>query len=302
MTRPASSVALTVWTVAWSVSCGGQALQAQPPPPLAPAASTVVPPPPAVLGPRPDPGMQATFLPPAPVVFTATSGITVWLLERHDAPVVSCDITVPTGAASDPPGKGGVAYTTAAMLDEGAGKRGAIDLARASDGLGASVGTSTNADSSTVSLTVLTRHLHEAFAIFGDVVARPRLDAGEFKRVKELWAGELLERSKDPDATARVVFRAALFGRDHPYGHPIAPRWCAPETSLAPRSSRCSTRCSARGKPRRRQRLRPSFLRRRRDRGRGWFWSIDRTHRSRSSPSSDPASLRPAPTCRLSGV
>jgi zinc protease len=220
MTRPASSVALTVWTVAWSVSCGGQALQAQPPPPLAPAASTVVPPPPDVLGPRPEPGMQATFLPPAPVVFTATSGITVWLLERHDAPVVSCDITVPTGAASDPPGKGGVAYTTAAMLDEGAGKRGAIDLARAIDGLGASVGTSTNADSSTVSLTVLTRHLHEAFAIFGDVVARPRLDAGEFKRVKELWAGELLERSKDPDATARVVFRAALFGRDHPYGHP----------------------------------------------------------------------------------
>jgi len=216
--RPVSSVALAAWSVAWSLSCGGQAAPPQPPP--ASASSAAVPPPPDPLGPHPEAGLPSAFLPPAPVVFTAASGITVWLLERHDAPVVSCDITVPTGAASDPPGKGGVAYTTAAMLDEGAGKRGAIDLARAIDDLGASLGTAANADSSNVSLSVLTRHLREAFAIFGDVVARPRLEAGEFKRVKELWASELLERSKDPDATARVVFRAALFGVDHPYGHP----------------------------------------------------------------------------------
>ncbi|HEY3815575.1 MAG TPA: pitrilysin family protein [Polyangiaceae bacterium] len=204
-----------------TASCGGQAPPPKPPPPAAAsAAAPPAAPPPDVLGPRPEPGLPAAFLPPAPVVFTATNGMTVWLLERHGAPVVACDITVPSGAASDPPGKGGVAYATAAMLDEGAGKRGAIDLARAIDDLGANLGTTANADSSTVSLSVLTRHLHEAFAIFGDVVARPRLEAGEYKRVKELWASELLERSKDPDATARVVFRAALFGPDHPYAHP----------------------------------------------------------------------------------
>lgn len=213
------SVALATWTVAWTLSCGGQAPPPQPPPPPA-SASSAAPPPPDPLGPRPEAGLPSAFLPPPPEVFASAGGITVWLLERHDAPVVSCDITVPTGAASDPPGKGGVAYTTAAMLDEGAGKRGAIDLARAIDALGASIGTEANADSSTVSLTVLTRHLREAFGLFGDVVARPRLEAGEFKRVKELWASELLERAKDPDATARVVFRAALFGPDHPYGHP----------------------------------------------------------------------------------
>ena len=218
--RHVSSSALAAWTIAGSLSCGGQVPQLQPPLPPPPASSASLPTPQDPLGPRPEPGLPSAFLPPAPVVFTATSGITVWLLERHDAPVVSCNITVPTGAASDPPGKGGVAYATAAMLDEGAGKRGAIDLARAIDGLGATLGTEANADASTVSLTVLTRHLREAFAIFGDVVARPRLETGEFKRVKELWASELLERSKDPDATARVVFRAALFGPDHPYGHP----------------------------------------------------------------------------------
>ena len=115
--RHVSSSALAAWTIAGSLSCGGQVPQLQPPLPPPPASSASLPTPQDPLGPRPEPGLPSAFLPPAPVVFTATSGITVWLLERHDAPVVSCNITVPTGAASDPPGKGGVAYATAAMLD-----------------------------------------------------------------------------------------------------------------------------------------------------------------------------------------
>jgi predicted Zn-dependent peptidase len=163
--------------------------------------------------------MPPPFLPPAPAVFTAAGGLTVWLLERHEVPLVACDITVPSGAGSDPKGKGGLAHVTAKMLEEGAGKRGAIELARAIEGLGARVSTEANADASFVSLAVLKRHLNEAFPLFADVVARPRLDATEFVRVKDLWVNELLEREKDPDATARVVFRVTLFGPDHPYGH-----------------------------------------------------------------------------------
>jgi predicted Zn-dependent peptidase len=146
--------------------------------------------------------------------------LTVWLLERHQVPIVSCNITVPTGASSDPSGKAGLAYATANMLDEGAGKRGAIDLARAIDDLGAEIRTDANADASFVSLTVLKRNLDRAFPIFGDVVTRPRFEPAEFKRVKDLWHAELLEREKDPDATARVVYRVVLFGAEHPYGHP----------------------------------------------------------------------------------
>jgi predicted Zn-dependent peptidase len=106
------------------------------------------------------------------------------------------------------------------MLFEGAGARGAIDLAAAVDQLGARVTTDSNADASFVSVTVLRRNLEPAFAIFGDVVARPRFEGSEFKRMKDLWLNELDQRKKDPDATARVVYRAVLFGPDAPYGHP----------------------------------------------------------------------------------
>ncbi len=176
--------------------------------------------PPDVLGARPETPPPALYVPPTPTVSQGTNGITVWLLERHSVPVVSCDITIPSGASSDPPGLGGLAYATANMLDEGAGTRGALDLARAIDDLGAHIQTDANADASFVTVSVAKRNFAKAFALFGDVVARPRFDAAEFKRVKDLWHNELLEREKDPDATARVVYRVVLFGADEPYGHP----------------------------------------------------------------------------------
>lgn len=192
----------------------------QPPPPLAsgaPVASAV---PLDPLGPRPETASPPPFLPPSPQVFTVENGVTVWLLERHEAPIVSCDLTIAAGASSDPKGKGGLAHATAAMLDEGAGTRGALELARALDDLGARLRTDANADASFVSLTVLKHHLRDAFPIFADVVARPRFEPAEYARMRDLWHNELLNREKDPDATARVVYRAVLFGADHPYGHP----------------------------------------------------------------------------------
>jgi zinc protease len=206
---------------AGAAACGGAApaLVAAAPVP-APSASQVATAPPDVLGPRPDTPAPPPFVPPAATVFAGTNGIAVWLLERHQVPLVSCDLTVPTGASSDPKGKGGLAYAAANMLDEGAGKLGAIDLARALDDIGARLNTDANADASFVSITVLKRNIDRAFSLFGDVIARPRFEPAEFKRVKDLWYNELVSREKDPDATARVVYRAALFGPDHPYGHP----------------------------------------------------------------------------------
>ena len=213
-----------VAVVVAAMGCGGG--QCPAPTPAAPvaSASAAAPPPPKpaadVLGPRPQSAEAPLFVPPSPAVIAGPAGITIWLLERHELPMVSCDLTVTSGASSDGKGRGGLAYATARMLFEGAGARGAIELAAAVDQLGARITTDSNADASFVSVTVLRRNLEPAFAIFGDVVARPRFEGAEFKRMKDLWLNELDQRKKDPDATARVVYRAVLFGPDSPYGHP----------------------------------------------------------------------------------
>ncbi len=202
------------------LGCGGATPVATPSrvaaAPVSPAPVPVADP----LGPRPEVPPTPAFTPPSATEFVAKNGMRVWLLERHELPIVSCDLTVPVGASSDPRGKAGVAHVTSRMLDEGAGKRGSIELAGALGDIGARLTTDANADASFVSVTVLKHNLAPAFAIFADVVTRPRFEPAEFKRVKDLWYTELLQREKDPDATARVVYRAVLFGPDHPYGHP----------------------------------------------------------------------------------
>jgi len=196
-----------------------------PPPAPAPPTTVLLPAPVApaldALGTAPPAPAPPAYSPPVPEVFTTKTGLTVWLIERHALPYVAMTLSLPTGSASDPKGKGGLAFATADMLDEGAGSRGAIDLSRAIDALGASLVTGATSDASTVSLSVLKKNLAPAFALFADVVARPRFDAAEWKRVHELEMNDLIERAADPEEVERVVTRAVLFGPEHPYGHPV---------------------------------------------------------------------------------
>jgi predicted Zn-dependent peptidase len=173
-----------------------------------------------VLGPRPTVADPAAYTPPVPVSYKRESGMTVWLLERHGLPVVSMQIVVPAGAAYDPEGKGGLAMTTANMLDEGAGKRGPLDLSRDIDRLGATLATGAYADYAFAQLTVLKKNLAPAAAIFGDVVSKPQLSPVEFKRVHDLWENALKARQSEPEAVAGVVVTRKVYPAGHPYAHP----------------------------------------------------------------------------------
>jgi len=225
--RATAAAGAGLWVLAGSLvmACGGEGAESKPavsaPPPKpapSPAPTADVDP----LGPRPEVEAAPAFVPPAPVVFRTANGMNVWLLERHAVPVVAVDIALPIGSASDPPGEGGLAWATANMLDEGAGSRGALELARAIDELGASLATGASADHSHASLFVLKRNLTPAFGLLADVVTRPRFDATEWKRVHDLWMNDLKARTREPAAVARVVASAALYGADQPYGHPTS--------------------------------------------------------------------------------
>jgi zinc protease len=171
-------------------------------------------------GARPVLGAPKPFDPPAAAVFTTAKGIQVWLLERHTLPVVSVTLAVPHGSARDPEDKPGLAFIAAGMLDEGAGKRNALELSSAVNDLGATLSVDAGADGSFASLSVLKKNFKPAFELLADVVARPRFDAKEWKRVSQLWQNDLTKRADDPSSVSRVVSSAAVHGAGTPYGHP----------------------------------------------------------------------------------
>jgi zinc protease len=184
--------------------------------PAAPSAAL-----PADVGPKPDLAAAPAFAPPTPQVIDLPGLPRVWLVERHALPMVALQIVVPAGGADDPAGKSGLAALTAEMMEQGAGRYGALEISRLFDQLGAVASIDAGTDASMASLTVLKPNLKRALELLGDVVARPRFEAAEWARAQALWLDQLRQRPFEPGDVASLVGRAVHFGAAHPYGHPV---------------------------------------------------------------------------------
>src|SRR4030095_2618855 len=104
---------------------------------------------------------------------TLSNGVPVWVIEAHEVPLVQVNLVLKSGSSDDPAGKFGLASLTAAMLDEGAGSRPALEIADEIDFLGADLGTGSSFDSSAVRLGVPVARLGAALPVMADVALRP---------------------------------------------------------------------------------------------------------------------------------
>jgi len=179
-------------------------------------------PPPVVidLGPKPEAGPAKPFAPPNVETFELKNGMKVWLASRRGLPLVSLSLVIIGGSSIDPADKPGLMHITTDMLDEGAGKRSAIEISGAIADLGASMSVHAGIDATTASLTVLKKNIGPAISIFSDVIMHPQFDEKEYKRVSELWRNDLKSRPDEPSRVANVVNAAVLYGPGTPYGHP----------------------------------------------------------------------------------
>ena len=147
-----------------------------------------------------------------------TNGLRVWVVEAREVPLVQLNLVVHAGSGDDPSGEFGLASLTAAMLDEGAGERSALEIADAVEFLGAELSTASSFDASAVRLNVPSRALAEALPIMVDVVARPTFPAEELERLRQERLTALLQARDDPAAVAAPAFARVVYGGEHRYG------------------------------------------------------------------------------------
>jgi predicted Zn-dependent peptidase len=147
-----------------------------------------------------------------------SNGLAVWLVESHEVPLVQINMLVKAGAGDDPTGKFGLASLTAAMLDEGAGSRNALELADAVDYLGASLATTASFDASAVRLNVPVARLRDALPLMADVALRPTFPEAELNRLRQERLTALLQAKDDPASVAPLAFARIVFGATHRYG------------------------------------------------------------------------------------
>ena len=149
---------------------------------------------------------------------TLSNGLPVWIIETHEVPLVQVDLLVLAGSGDDPAGKFGTASLTAAMLDEGAGVRSALEIADAIEYLGATLSTTSSYDASAVRINVPVARLDDALAIMADVALRPTFPSTDLERVRQERLTALLQARDDPEQIAPLAFQRLVFGAMHRYG------------------------------------------------------------------------------------
>ena len=147
------------------------------------------------------------------------NGLTLLIQEMHSLPVVQIETIIRAGAVLDPDDKAGLAYLTAALLDEGTPSRISAEIAEAVDFMGARLSTAGEEDYATASLRILKKDLDDGLELFSDILLRPAFTQTEFERERQETLGRLVAEKDQPGVVAMKAFNEIVFG-PHPYHRP----------------------------------------------------------------------------------
>jgi len=151
---------------------------------------------------------------------TLPNGMVVLHTGRHSVPMVSVVMAIKAGSISEPPPKAGLAYLTAALLNEGTKKRTSREISEAIEFVGGSLSASAGADYTTVSLTILKKDIDLGFDLLSDIVQHPAFRDEEIDRKKLITTNWLIQQNEEPGVVASIAFSKAVFGA-HPYGRQV---------------------------------------------------------------------------------
>jgi zinc protease len=111
---------------------------------------------------------------------------------------------------------------TADLLNKGTTTRSATQIAEQIESLGASLNTSSGADSSDAFLQTRSDRVDEAFTLFADVVRNPTFAEEEIERERQQTLDGLQVAMSDPGSLAGLAMPRAIYG-DAPYGGVASP-------------------------------------------------------------------------------
>jgi zinc protease len=167
---------------------------------------------------QPPPSEKARDLAfPAVHHITLDNGLVIDVVTQKQLPIVSMELVIQSGSASDPSGMPGVASAVADMLKEGTKKRSGAAFAEAVEFLGANLGTSAGQETLRVSISALSEHMDAALGLIAEAALMPAFDERELVKLKKRTLDELKLKKDKPGWLARREFQRALYG-SHPYG------------------------------------------------------------------------------------
>jgi zinc protease len=149
--------------------------------------------------------------------FVLENGLTVHVVPSDNLPLVAAQVVIGGGAGSTALRAPGLAHLVGELIDDGAGARGAIDIAQQLELLGMSLSVKTALDHTSVTVDGLAASLPGALDLLADLVQRPRFDEQEVARARDNEIARLERNAFDGYEVALATARQVVFGPGHPY-------------------------------------------------------------------------------------
>jgi predicted Zn-dependent peptidase len=166
----------------------------------------------------PTPGAPIAARFPATQTATLSNGMKVILAQRHDAPLITFNLVLDEGRASDPQDLPGVAALEANSLLDGTLSMDALALDERLGALGMTLAARADVDFTQVSMSVFSARLDPSLALFADTLLHPAFRDADVARRKSLEIAAIRQIKNDPRSGALRLASYLTYGAFHPYG------------------------------------------------------------------------------------
>jgi zinc protease len=146
-------------------------------------------------------------------------GIEAWLVREPSVPLIALEFSFKGGANQDPGGKPGVAYMTAAALDEGAGDLDSKAFQARAERSAVEMSFRTSRDELRGSLKVMSNRKDEGFELLRLALTAPRFDAEPVERIRAQMLTALKRETTSPNHIGSHLWWRTAFP-NHPYSLP----------------------------------------------------------------------------------
>lgn len=152
---------------------------------------------------------------PAYEKFTLANGLSVYLMEQHEVPLIDVLVMVKSGAVQD--STAGLATLTADNLLLGTKAFDKRKFEELMDFVGAQVGSGASLEYSYVKLSMASPDQDKLLPIMRDVVLSPAFSQAEFDKHKSRYLAQLEQQKESPKQVITSYFNETLYA-GHPYG------------------------------------------------------------------------------------
>ena len=167
-------------------------------------------------------GLQAqgqAFRMPAYETFTLENGLTIYLMEQHEVPLIYVSAVFPAGAIHDG-NRCGLASLTSEGLLMGTKNYSKAKIEEELDILGVSYNAGASLETSEVFMSFLNSHRDTVFPILKEIITEPVFEQTEFDKRKKRLLLELEQAKEAPENVIGDYYNKFLF-KNHAYGNPV---------------------------------------------------------------------------------